>query len=81
MSETQQPEPYLAEKAIKPIATPLPPWTLRARHRRPAVVLFIALLIVLQLVLAGIMVFHVRRLVDLEERIELLEKRQVPDPE
>jgi hypothetical protein len=81
MSETQQPDPCLAEKAMKPITTPLSPWTLGAQHRRPAVVVFIVLLIVLQLVLAGIMAVHVRRLVDLEERIELLEKRQAPDPE
>jgi hypothetical protein len=77
MSETQQPETCPAEKALKPITH----WPLRARHRRPAVVFFIALLIVLQLVLAGIVVVQVQRLLNLEERIEQLEKRPVPDPE
>jgi hypothetical protein len=77
MSEIQQPVTCPSEEALKPIT----PWGLRSQHRRPAVAFFMALLIVLQLVLAGIVVVQVRRLLNLEERIEHLEKRQAPDPE
>lgn len=81
MSETQQSLHYLSEEALKPSTARLRPWTLHTLHRRLFVVLLIALFIVLQLVLAGIVVVQVRRLIALEERIELLEKRQAPYPE
>jgi hypothetical protein len=77
MSEIQHPEPYLAEEALKPLT----PWPLRAQHRRPAVVVLIVALVVLQLVLAGIVVSQVKKLVDLETRIEQLEKGPAPGPE
>ena len=80
MSETQQPGTCPAEEALKPI-TPLTPWPLRAQHRRPAVVVLIVALVVLQLVLAGIVVSQVKKLVDLETRIEQLEKGPAPAPE
>jgi hypothetical protein len=80
MSETQQPETCPPEE-VRPPITPPTPWPLRATHRRPAVVVLIGLLIVLQLVLAGIVVVHVQRLLNLEEHIEQLEKGQTPGPE
>ena len=80
MSEIQQPETCPSEEARPPI-TPLTPWPFRALHRRPAVAVLMVLLILLQLVLAGIVVVHVQRLLNLEERIEQLEEKQAPAPE
>ena len=77
MSETQQqPEPRASETASKPIGAPLRPWPLQATHRHPAVVWLMVLLIVLQMVFAGIVVVQAQKLLDLGERIERLEKQQ-----
>ena len=81
MLETHSPDPCRSEEGSKPAPAPVTRWTLRAQHRRPLVVLLIVLFIVLQLVLAGITVVQGWRLVDLEDRIELLEKGQTPEPE
>jgi hypothetical protein len=75
MSETQQAEQGVPEKANKPMDVPHTDWTLLALHRRPAVVVLIALLIVLQVVLGGIVAVQARRLLELGERIEQLEKK------
>ncbi|HEY7422938.1 MAG TPA: hypothetical protein VH682_01635 [Gemmataceae bacterium] len=48
----------------------------RVPDRSPAVILLIVLLIVLQVVLAGIVAVQARRIFDLGERIERLEKKQ-----
>lgn len=77
MSEPQQPKLCVSEKEHKPIDAPLRPWSLRATHRHPAVVWLIVFLIVLQLVFGGIVVVQVRRLMDLGERIERLENKQL----
>jgi hypothetical protein len=77
MPETQpNTEPLISEEKNKPTDRTLKPWTLRATHRHPAVSWLIVLLIVLQMVLGGIVIVQARKMLDMGERIERLEKQQ-----
>jgi len=75
MVETSQPKQGVSEKTSEQTGASHTAWASRATHRRVAVVVLIVLLILWQVVLAGIVVVQACRLVDLGERIERLEKK------
>jgi hypothetical protein len=74
MLEAQPSEQDVPEKVKKPIDIPDSGWGLPAQHRRPAVLWLIAVLILLQVVVTTVVVVNARKLFDLGERIERLEK-------
>jgi hypothetical protein len=79
MSETQQqPSPDVCAAASQPMDAPSTPWTFPAQHRHPAVVWVIVLLIVLQLISAGLFAVQTWKLMDLGERIEQIERMARP---
>lgn len=75
MAETPRLQQGVREKTSEQMGASHMVWASGATHRRAAVVVLIALLILLQVVLAGIVAVQACRLVDLGERIERLEKK------